>query len=137
MVVLYDKDYLKKFRVYFSEPGEQVKFEHNLYAFGGFGGRARTTPDYVHTTQIAPANYDGSSALGEVALDGAASDAEGQGALGYNERYIWLVNGNENWPGGVEPKHVIAEVLCRYFHSHERMGRHIDNEDETVERALL
>jgi hypothetical protein len=134
VVVLYDRDYLKKFRVYFASPGERVKFEHNLYAFGGYGGRGRTTPDYVHITTVAPANHDG-TVLGPVVLDGRTSALAGAGSVGYDERYIWLVNANSLWP--VAPDSMIAEVLCRYYHSHERMGRSIDNEDESVTRELL
>lgn len=135
VVVLYDRDYLKKFRVYFGEPGAQVKFAHNLFAFGGsYGGRTRISPEFVHITTIAPANHDG-SILGPVVLDGASSDAEGAGPLGYDDQHIWLVNANSDWP--VDPDSLIAEVLVRYFHSHERLGRHIDNADESEERELL
>jgi hypothetical protein len=140
VVVLYDRDYLKKFRVYFGAPGGapggRVKFEHNMYAFGGnyAAGRTRISPDYIHITTIAPENHDG-SVMGSVLLDGRTSALAGAGPWGYDERYIWLVNANSDWP--VDPDPVIAEVLLRYFHSHERLGRNIDNVDESVTRALL
>lgn len=135
VVVLYDRDYLKKFRVYFSEPGQTLKFAHNLYAFGG-GERGRISPEYVHITTIAPENHDG-SILGTVALDGKTSALAGAGVWGYDDEYIWLVNANSDWPGGAEPKHLIAEVLLRYFHSVERLGRNIDNNNESEVREIL
>ena len=131
VVVLYDRDYLKKFRVYFSLPNQALKFEHGMR---NFVGRMQITPDVVHMVTITPTDYDGSSVLASVTLDGAASQAAGAGALGYDMQFLWLRNVDLTWP---KAAHVIAEVTCRWYHSHERFGDHIDNLDETRERPVL
>jgi len=138
VVVLYDRDYLKKFRVYFDEPKQRIKFEHdmrNFYQDPDVGGRQHVTPDFVTLTTIAPADLENPTGLAAVALDGYASSQEGAGIKGYDEKYLWLVNTNERIPleGGAP---LVAEVLCRWFHSHDRLGDGINNDDESLERPL-
>jgi hypothetical protein len=131
VVALYDKDFLKKFRVYFTTPGESVKFEHGMR---NFQGRLRIKPDFIQVTTAAPEDYDGTGVLVPIMLDGAGSARAGRGNRGYDETHVWLRNTSSDWPKA-EP--IIAEVLCRWYHSHDRIGWGIDNDDESHVRPVV
>ena len=137
VVVLYDADYLKKFRVYFDEANQRVRFEHGMRNFERDTARVRQRiqPDFVHLVTIQPSDLQDPGVVNPVVLDSWASMRDADSAFGYDEKDIWLYNVNRLIPSeGGQP--LIAEVLCRWFHPHERLGNGIDNADESVEREV-
>lgn len=138
VVVLYDADFLKKFRVYFDEANQRVKFEHGMRNWekdSATGERERIKPDFVHLVTVQPSDLQDPGVVNPVVLDSWASKRDSDSILGYDEQYLWLYNVNRLIPvEGGQP--LIAEVLCRWFHHHERFGDGIDNDDESVERDV-